>query len=90
MSFQAWNSSSSATLSAVMNEVGQLVIAICLRAQITSGVSDSVSFNHPHRRFLSKPLLRQVSHFHAAWLANWKWKATISFFFRLHLARIAP
>src|ERR1017187_3268409 len=66
ISFQAWNSSSSAMLSGVMYEVGQLLAAIFPRAQTTSGPPDSDSPSHLHRRFFSKPLLRHVSHFHAA------------------------
>jgi hypothetical protein len=38
-----------------------------------------------HAQFLTftKPLDRQLSHFHAAGGENWKWNAIRSFFFRL-------
>ncbi len=69
-SFHAWNSSNSAMLSDVMYDVGQLVTDTLFRAQTTTGGVDAVPSIHPHRRFLSKPLFRHPSHFHAAWLAN--------------------
>ncbi len=53
-----------------MYEVGQLVTEIGPRAQTTfSGVS-SAAGTHPHLRVISKPDLRQLSHFHPAWLEN--------------------
>ena len=38
---------------------------------------------HPQRRLFSRPAFRHASHFQPAWLENWKWKATVSFFFPL-------
>jgi hypothetical protein len=36
---------------------------------------------HPQFRTVTKPLSRQVSHFHAAGEENWKWNAIKSFLF---------
>jgi hypothetical protein len=47
----------------------------------TGGPADGVFFpNQPQRRFSANPRERHTSHFQAAVLDIWKWKATISFF----------
>ena len=74
-------------LSAVTYEVGQLATETFCRAQISGGASAAGWFIQPHLRFFSRPFCLQTSHLHAAWLANWKWNATISFFVLLQSAR---
>jgi hypothetical protein len=55
-----------AMLSGVMYDVGQLDTEILFRAQTIGDDAGSTCLSHPHCRFLSKPLARHVSHFHAA------------------------
>src|ERR1039457_5108103 len=69
MSFHAWNSWTSAILSALMYDTGHVSVDTFFLAQITRGGPGS-SANHPHRRTVSRPLLLESPHFHAARFAN--------------------
>jgi hypothetical protein len=56
-------------LSAVIYDLGQMVVAAPFRAHTGEAVACSVGSSHPQPRFLSNPDLRQVSHFQPAWFA---------------------
>ena len=77
-----WCSSSTVRLSGRINDLGHSVSTTGPRAQTGRSPPRSSAGRNPHRRCLSRPFDRQSSHFHAAWFANWNWKATISFFVR--------
>jgi hypothetical protein len=64
-------------------DFGQLSVCIPPRTQTGAASARSAVGSHPQRRFLSRPDFLHASQFHPAWFENWKWNATISFFFRL-------
>jgi hypothetical protein len=83
MRFHAQYSSNSVMLSAVMYDLGQIIVWTRFLLH-TGGFSASGAVrSQPQCLLLSRPVFLQLSQFHPAWLENWKWNATISFFFRL-------
>jgi hypothetical protein len=57
-------------LCAVINDLGQILLATLFLAHTTrSGVSSAGAIQ-PHLRFVSRPALRQVAHSQPAWLEN--------------------
>ena len=82
--FHAQYSSSKAELSAVTYDFGQLSVWMRLRLHTGRGSLSNAVLTQEHRRLISRPAFLQLSQFHPAWLENWKWNATISFFFLPH------
>src|SRR2546423_935875 len=71
-------------------DFGQTSVATWRRLQTTRAGVAIAPGTQPHLRFISRPDVRHVSHFQAAGAETWKWKATISFFFRHPKGRTRP
>jgi hypothetical protein len=67
-----------------MYDLGQLNVWTRLLLQTGRGSLSFAALAQEHRRLISRPALLQLSQLQPAWFENWKWNATISFFFLPH------
>src|SRR3954470_10017748 len=70
-----------------MLDLGHSKTTIFLLAQTGFEGRDFCSLQ-PQLRMVTRPLVLQVSHLHAAGDENWKWNAIRSFFVLLQIARV--